>query len=246
MPSQRIVYGKHSVMDLLEGDGELKLEKLILFKGMHPTEQARIREVAEGRKVRVELQPESWFHQNCGAEARHQGVAALAPAYRYADLTDLLKACGPQALIIVLDQITDPRNLGAILRSAEALGAAGAVIPRDRACEVTPVVEKTSSGAASRLPVAQVANLSNALDDAKKQGFWCYGLSLETEDLLEMEKFSNKVCLVVGSEGKGLRPLVAKHCDKLLKIGMRGKTQSLNVSVAAALSLHKVAQDIFG
>jgi 23S rRNA (guanosine2251-2'-O)-methyltransferase len=94
--------------------------------------------------------------------------------------------------------------------------------------------------------VAQVVNLNQALDEVKAAGFWCYGLSLEATESIEQEKFSNKVCLVIGSEAKGLRPLVAKHCDKLLKIRMRGKTQSLNASVAAAIALHKVSIDIYG
>jgi 23S rRNA (guanosine2251-2'-O)-methyltransferase len=221
------------------------LDKVVIHKGMQKADMEKAQALAAAAKVPVELQAEIWFHKHCEG-GKHQGLAAWAPLFAYTDLADMLRACKGPSLLVALDQIHDPRNLGAILRSAEALGAQGAFLPKDRACEVTPTVEKTSSGAASRLAVAQVVNLNQALDDVKAAGFWCYGLSLDATEAIESEKFSNKVCLVIGSEAKGLRPLVAQHCDKLLKIGMRGKTQSLNASVAAAIAMYKVSLDIYG
>jgi 23S rRNA (guanosine2251-2'-O)-methyltransferase len=238
----RLVYGKHAVLELLES-GEVKLEKVVVLKNLHAADLQKVEGLAKQRQVKLERESDSWFRTHC-KEGRHQGMAALAPAYKYAHLTDLLRAAPAASLLVVLDQVEDPRNLGAILRSCDALGASGVVIPRERACEVTPTVEKAASGAAARVPVAQVVNLNQALEEIKKAGFWCFGLSLDAKDLIESEAFSGKVCLVLGSEGRGLRPLVARNCDKLLKIRMRGQTESLNVSVAAGIVLHLAAEKV--
>jgi 23S rRNA (guanosine2251-2'-O)-methyltransferase len=240
----RLIYGKHPVLEILEA-GMPKLQKIYLAKGLEKKDSDRISAMALEAKTPVEWVPRSWHDQQAKG-GRHQGVAALAPDFVYAHLTELLRKAPARAVLVVLDQVEDPHNLGAILRSAEASGALGAVIPKDHAAQVTPLVEKAAAGAGASLPVASVINLSQALEEIKQSGFWVYGLSGEAADLVDDEKFSEKACLVLGREGKGLRPLVAKNCDKLLRLKMRGKISSYNVSVAAGISLYQVTRQVFG
>jgi 23S rRNA (guanosine2251-2'-O)-methyltransferase len=145
------------------------------------------------------------------------------------------------ALVLVLDEIQDPRNLGAICRVAESAGAAGVVIPERRSAEVTPVVCKTSAGAVEHLPVARVRNIADWLAEAKQAGAWVYGASAEGVPY-EQPDYRGKVVLVLGSEGRGLRPRVADACDELVALPMRGRIESLNVSAAAAALVYGVLQ----
>jgi 23S rRNA (guanosine2251-2'-O)-methyltransferase len=169
----------------------------------------------------------------------HQGVCAEVDAYPYADAGSLLDA--DDALVIALDEVTDPRNLGAIVRVAEAAGAAGVVIPERRSAEVTPVVAKASAGAVEHLPVAHVPNLANWLAEAKENGAWVYGASADGVPY-ERPDYSGKVVLVLGSEGRGLRPRVASMCDELVALPLRGRVDSLNVSAAAAALIYGILQ----
>jgi 23S rRNA (guanosine2251-2'-O)-methyltransferase len=163
----------------------------------------------------------------------HQGVAALVPPYRYADEDELLRG----DLVVALDQVSDPRNLGAVVRSALAAGAAGVVVPRHRAAAVTPAAVKASAGATEHLPIAQVANLVAFLKRCKGAGSWVYGAAGEAPQWYTTLDFRSRVVLVFGSEGRGLRRLVAESCDALAALPMAGPVESLNVSVAAALFL---------
>jgi 23S rRNA (guanosine2251-2'-O)-methyltransferase len=165
----------------------------------------------------------------------HQGIVAEVDPYPYADADRLLEA--DDALIVALDQIQDPHNLGAVCRSAEAAGAAGLVIPDRRAAAVTPAVAKASAGAVEHLPIACVRNLADWLGHAKQAGAWVYGAEANAEAPYSQTDLSGKVVLVLGSEGKGLRPRVASVCDKLISIPVRGRVASLNVAAAAAAVL---------
>ncbi len=176
--------------------------------------------------------------RRCGSDG-HQGICAEVSEYRYADAEDLLGA--ERALIIALDQVQDPQNLGAICRSAECAGAAGVVLPERRTAEVTPAVCKASAGAVEHLPLAQVRNLSDFLSDAKARGFWCYGADGDAKlDYREVD-FSGPVVLVMGSEGRGLRPRVAAACDALVALPLRGRIESLSVGAAAAVLMYAAA-----
>lgn len=163
----------------------------------------------------------------------HQGAAALVEAPRYAALDEL--AAGE--LLVVLDEISDPRNLGAVLRSAAAAGASGVIIPRHRAAELTPAAVKASAGLSEHLPTAQVTNIVNALDELKRRDFWVYGAAGGAKAGLWDLDLGGRCVLVFGAEGRGLRPLVARHCDVVAQIPMAAPVESLNVSVAAALFL---------
>jgi 23S rRNA (guanosine2251-2'-O)-methyltransferase len=174
----------------------------------------------------------------CGSEA-HQGVCAELPAFRYAPEADLLAV--PDPLLVALDEVQDPQNLGAIARSAEVAGATGLVILERRSAEVTPAVWKASAGAVAHLPVARVRNLADFLAAAKTAGCWCYGAAAGARARYDQVDLAGGVVLVLGGEGKGLRPRVAKACDELISIPVRGRIDSLNVSAAAAVLLYAAA-----
>jgi 23S rRNA (guanosine2251-2'-O)-methyltransferase len=169
----------------------------------------------------------------------HQGVAADAGDYPYADAASLLK--DENALVVVLDEVQDPHNLGAVARVAETAGAAGLVIPERRAAQVTPAVAKASAGAIEHLPIARVRNIADYLAQARNAGAWIYGAEAGGIPYTEPD-YSGRKVLVLGSEGKGLRPRVASACDQLIALPVRGKVGSLNVSTAAAALVYGILQ----
>ena len=174
-----------------------------------------------------------------GSDA-HQGICAEVAAFRYAAAEDLLNRDDP--LIIALDQVQDPQNLGAICRSAECAGAAGVVILERRSAEVTSAVCKASAGAVEHLPVARVRNLADFLAQAKAAGAWCYGADRDGTVEYDRVDYGGAVVLVLGSEGRGLRPRVAATCDALVAIPISGRIDSLSVSAAAAVMLYAAAR----
>ncbi len=173
---------------------------------------------------------------------KHQGVVADVAPVAYETLDDVLARCEgrPDALVMLLDQVEDPRNLGAILRTAEACGAHGVIIPKRRAAPMTSLVAKVSAGACFHLPPARVENLAQAMKTLQQAGFWLVGLDGEADIPLSRVKMVGPTVLVMGGEGKGLRPLVKRNCDVVARIPLSGQTPSLNVSVAAAMSLYEV------
>ncbi|MBM3147427.1 MAG: 23S rRNA (guanosine(2251)-2'-O)-methyltransferase RlmB [Actinobacteria bacterium] len=166
----------------------------------------------------------------------HQGLVAEVGPYRYADIDEVLAG----DLVVALDEVTDPRNLGAVARTALACGAAGIVVTRHRSAPVSGAAVKASAGATEHLPIAQVTNLRRALQQAQQRGFWVYGASgAASQSYLDVD-LPERVVLVLGSEGRGLRRLTAESCDELLALPMAGPVSSLNVSVAAAVLLYDV------
>jgi 23S rRNA (guanosine2251-2'-O)-methyltransferase len=175
----------------------------------------------------------------CGSDA-HQGVCAEVDPYPYADAADLLGR--PDPVLVALDEVTDPQNLGAVCRTAEAAGAAGVILPERRSAEVTAAVCKASAGAVEHLPVARVRNLADFLADAKAAGAWCYGAAAGARTPYTAPDYSGGVVIVLGSEGRGLRPRVAAACDDLVSVPVRGRIDSLNVSATAAVLLYTILQ----
>ena len=169
----------------------------------------------------------------------HQGICAEVSEFVYADPDMLLGVSG--ALLVALDQVQDPQNLGAICRTAECGGATGVVIPERRAAAVTPAVCKASAGAVEHLPVARVRNLADFLAGAKRTGMWCYGADADGGLAYDQVDFTGSIVLVLGSEGRGLRPRVASACDALVAIPLRGRIESLGVSAAAAVLVYEAA-----
>jgi 23S rRNA (guanosine2251-2'-O)-methyltransferase len=178
--------------------------------------------------------PAEELERLCGSPD-HQGVVAEVDPYPYADPSSLLAP--DDALVVVLDQVQDPHNLGAVCRAAEVAGAAGVVIPERRAASVTAAVCKASAGAVEHLPVARVRNIADWLGEAKEAGAWAYGAAAEADRPYTDVEWSGRAALVLGSEGSGLRPRVAQSCDELISIPVAGRVRSLNASVAAAVIL---------
>jgi len=177
--------------------------------------------------------------------ARHQGIVAEfqpPPAPREGDLPELLESAGRDALVLVLDQVQDPHNLGACLRSAAAAGVQAVLVPRDRAASLTPAARKAAAGAAERVPLIEVANLARALEQLQRLGVWCVGLAGEAETTIHQTNLTGPLALVMGGEHQGLRQLTRKRCDSLARIPMPGGFESLNVSVAAGIALFEAVR----
>jgi 23S rRNA (guanosine2251-2'-O)-methyltransferase len=224
-----IVYGRNAVREALRGPRDVSAVWATERAAREPwlvEAGARIVDAAE-------------IEARCGSPG-HQGVCAEASPYVYAEPAALLT--GPEPLVVALDEVTDPQNLGAVCRSAEAAGASGVAVPRHRSAEVTAAVCKASAGAVEHLAVARVRNLADFLGDAKRAGCWCYGADAAASVPYDSPDFSGGVVVVLGSEGRGLRPRVASACDELLAIPVRGRVGSLNVSAAAAVLLYEILQ----
>jgi 23S rRNA (guanosine2251-2'-O)-methyltransferase len=218
-----IVYGRNPVREALRGRREV----------------ARVWATAEVEGTSAEIVSEAELESLCGSP-EHQGVCAEVSDYPYADAGELLASDG--ALVICLDEVQDPRNLGAVCRVAECAGAAGVVIPSRRAAEVTPAVCKASAGAVEHLPVARVRNVADWLGEAKSAGAWVYGAAADARVRWDEPDYRGRVVLVLGSEGKGLRPRVAGACDELIALPVRGRVGSLNVASAASALVYGILQ----
>jgi 23S rRNA (guanosine2251-2'-O)-methyltransferase len=220
----------------------------VVIYGINPVREALAAKRRPVRRIWA-IRPDEWpnaEHADAGQIASragsedHQGVCAEVGAYPYASSRDLLDR--EDALVVALDQVQDPRNLGAVARVAECAGATGMVIPERRSAEVTPAACKTAAGAVEHLPIAQVRNLADFLDEAKKAGAWVYGGDAGAPASYDEPDYTGRVVLVLGSEGKGLRPRVAEHCDQLISLPILGRVSSLNVSTAAAAILYGILQ----
>ncbi len=223
-----LVYGRHAVREALRGRREV-LE-------LWATERA-IKAEDWLAEAKPKLKADRELAER--ADSRdHQGVLALVEPYRYADAYELAAAERP--LLAVLDRVTDPHNLGAVCRSAEGAGATGVVVPAHGSAVVTPTVARASAGAVEHLPVAVVTNLARYLEEVKGADLWVFGAAAEdSAPSMWSTDLSGGVALVLGAEGKGLRPLVRRTCDALVSIPLAGRIESLNVSVAAALLLYE-------
>ena len=228
-----ILYGRNPVREALRGRRKHAVGEVWATAGV-----AREPWLEE---VRVRSASAEEVQQRCGATA-HQGICAEAGGYPYASAEELL--AGEDPLVVALDQVQDPQNLGSICRTAECAGAAGVVIPERRAAEVTPAVCKASAGAVEHLKVARVRNIADFLADARGAGCWCYGASAEATVLYDAPDYGGGgVVLVLGSEGHGLRPRVASACDQLIALPVLGAVESLGVSAAAAAVLYEILQN---
>ncbi len=241
-----LLYGLHPVLEALRAK-DCGLHRIYLEQGCRGRAVEEILELARARQVPVAFEPREGLDRRAGT-ARHQGAVGIAAAKSYASLDDLLESVrGLDApLLLVLDGIEDPHNLGAILRSAEAAGAQGVILPTRRAVGLTAAVAKVSAGAVEHLPVARVVNLSQAIERLKEARFWIYGLDAKGSRSYTEVDYLGPVALVVGGEGRGLRPLVAGRCDGSVRIPMRGKVESLNVSVATAIVLFEILRQRAG
>ena len=236
--SESWIVGINPVEGALSNDAE-RVREVLVENGQR---NARVLELAERAKkmdIPVRHRPRDELDRLSG-EARHQGVVAryeAAPAAHENDLAGLLERDGSDTLVLVLDGVTDPHNLGACLRSAAAAKATAVIVPKDRAVGLTPVVRRASAGGADRVPLIAVTNLARTLRELKDAGVWITGLAGDTDTTIYGVDFKGPVALVLGSEGEGIRRLTRELCDFVAKIPMPGSMESLNVSVATGVAL---------
>jgi 23S rRNA (guanosine2251-2'-O)-methyltransferase len=233
----RFVYGVNPVLEALRAHPQDVLRVLVEHKRSQGAQ--RVAQAASALGVRVEEAGDLDRRARGGV---HQGVGAELAEFEYLELSELLQRSPAPAFVLVLDGVTDPQNLGALVRSAHALGAHGVVLPKDRAASVTPTVTKAAAGALEHCPIARVTNLSRAVDDLKEAGLWTVALAAEGDKELSEVDLTTPIALVLGSEGAGVRPLVRKTCDHVARIPMAGKVASLNVAAAGAVALYEVAR----
>jgi len=213
------------------------LDRVLIARGAGGPRLQEIIDLARERSVSVRFEPREALDRASNGAA-HQGVVAFGAAQRYADLDDVLSGAEAQTqLLVLLDGVEDPHNLGAIVRTAHAAGASAILIPDRRAAGLTEVVAKAAAGALEHLPVVRVGNVSQTLERLKKRGFWIYGLDQRGSQLYSETDYAKPTVLVLGGEGQGVHELVKKHCDVLVRIPMAGAISSLNVSVAAGIVL---------
>ena len=238
--SGSLVYGLHAVRAVLERRPRDVL-RLTVAAARDDTRIRELRDFAAAQGVKVAAANPAALDAETGG-AVHQGVVAeVRPSVPLDEnsLLDLLTRTGSPALVLVLDGVSDPHNLGACLRTADAAGATAVVAPRDRAASLTPVVRKVAAGAAETVPFAQVTNLARALRDMKQAGLWIGGTAGDGEKSIYEADLSGPLALVMGSEGRGLRRLTRENCDFTLRMPMQGAVASLNVSVAAGIALYE-------
>lgn len=243
-PQGAWIYGTHSVLAAL-ANPERDCYRLMLTQEAAAALAERIAVIRARRKglPQSEIVPRETLTSRLGADAVHQGIALLAGPPPERDIGDICRAAGmrEKAAVVVLDQVEDPRNAGAILRSAAAFGALAVVVTDRHAPQMTAVLAKAASGALESMPLVRVTNLVRALDELKGAGFWAVGFDAEAEKTLDQAEMAPKTALVLGAEGKGLRRLTRESCDLLLRIPMAQAGASLNVSNAAAVALYAFA-----
>lgn len=231
-----LIFGVLPVLEALRANSR-RIDRIVIAEGTRENRLAEIIEHARSGGVLVTNVPRDQLTKITGPEANHQGVIAFAAAAAYVDLDEILNASDKERLILVLDGVEDPQNLGAILRVAECAGADGVIIPERRAVGLTETVAKASAGAIEYVKVAKVPNLNRLIEDLKNRNIWVVGTSGDAEMNYADWDWNRPTALVLGREGKGLHRLVAENCDVLVKIPMYGKIESLNVSAAASVIL---------
>lgn len=238
-----LIYGRHTVLAALENQRQLNRVWILPQLRYDPRFHSLLVQAKANGTVIDEVEPRRISQITEGGN--HQGIAAQVAPYPYMDLADLIekaKSTAEQPIILVCEGIADPQNLGSIIRTAEAMGAQGLVMPQRRAVGITSTVMKVAAGALETFPVARVVNLSRALEDLKAAGFWIYGTTATAGKLLHTVELTGSIALVIGSEGEGLSLLTQRCCDALISIPLQGKTPSLNASVAAAMTLYEACR----
>ena len=235
------IVGRNSVLELLRS-GNRAIEQILIAQGKVDPRIQQVISIAKKKGIRCDFAPRSELDR-IEANVPHQGIIAFVGPKIYTDVKTLIKGVQDSdhpALLIMLDGIQDPRNLGAIIRTADAVNADGIIIPKHKAAGVTTAADKTSAGSSEYIPIAQVTNLAQTIDILKAAGIWVIGTDGEGPMRYTQVDFNMPICLVLGSEGEGLRRLVKEKCDLLVHLPMYGHVPSLNVSVAAGVLLYEV------
>lgn len=240
--SEEIICGVNPVKEALRGTR--KIFELFVADGTADQRVAKLTELATEKNIPTRRRSKVDITRLAGTD-HHQGVALRIESFSYTALEDILTASrdqGGPAMLIILDGIQDPHNLGALIRSAASAGAHGVIIPRDRATGVTATAEKVAAGAAETIPIAQVTNIAVTLEQLKTAGFWIYGADEKSSQSLYKQKLTGDIALVIGGEGEGIRPLVRKKCDVVFSIPLAGGVGSLNASVAGGIAMFEAVR----
>ena len=237
-----VIEGRNAVIEALRAG--VTIDKIFLLKGETDATLGHIASTAREKGI-VVVDADRRKLDNMSRTHAHQGVIALASVREYCSVEDILQSAadkGEAPLLVVCDEISDPHNLGAIIRTAECAGAHGIVIPKRRSAGLTAIVAKTSAGAVAHMPVARVPNIAALLKDLKKQGVWVFGTAAGGNTTLYNADLKGPAAIVIGSEGDGMTRLVAENCDFLVSIPMKGRINSLNASAAAAILLYEAVR----
>jgi 23S rRNA (guanosine2251-2'-O)-methyltransferase len=233
------IIGKNPVVEALKSERDIN--KIWIAEGSQHGAMQQIIQLAKQKGVLVQFVPKKKIDQM--AEGNHQGVIAQVAAYRYYDIDELFERANKkneQPFFLILDELEDPHNLGSIMRTADAVGAHGIIIPKRRSVGLTATVAKASTGAIEYIPVARVTNLARTIDELKERGIWIVGTDAKASDDYRSLDGTLPLALVIGSEGKGIGRLILEKCDFLVRLPMKGKVTSLNASVAAGLLMYEV------
>lgn len=230
-----LVYGKNVAKEMLES--KKFINSITLQEGFS---DKTIISLIEKRKIKVKYMNKKEF--GAFAKYNHQGIILDVEDFKYANLDDFIKE--DNSLVVILDHLEDPHNLGAIIRTSEAAGVSGIIIPKDRGVGVNSTVIKTSTGAINNIPVAMVVNLSRTIEYLKKEGFWIVGTDMDGEYDYRDINYDGKIAIVIGNEGKGISDIVKKSCDFIVRIPMYGKVNSLNASVSAGILIYEAKRNI--
>ena len=240
--NQEIIFGRNSVMEAIKAG--TPINRLLYTGGESAGSLRTILAMAKEKGILTASQDRKKLDELCG-NRNHQGIMAYIAAASYVEPEDILQIAkdkGEPPFVVILDEIQDPHNLGAILRTADAVGAHGVIIPEHRAAALTGTVAKTSAGAAHHVPVARVTNIPNTIDYLKEQGLWIAGTDLSGTTPFYKADFKGPIGLVIGSEGHGMGKLTCKKCDFVVTIPMCGQVESLNASVAAAILMYEATK----
>ncbi len=239
----RVIWGINPLLEVLKNQPEL-IEEIVLEKKSLSGKKFQILEKAKALGIPVKIWSKgAFFPPKVPHDAHTQGVVAYLRTFEYAELEDIValwETRGEDPLVIALDEVTDPQNVGSILRVADSAGVHGLIIPKHRACEITGTVIKVSAGSAFHLPIVRVTNLKEAISYFKERGLWVLGLTHKTETTLYDLDLKIPLLLIAGNEGKGIRPSILERCDFQAHLPMRGKVESLNVSQAVSIALYEI------
>jgi 23S rRNA (guanosine2251-2'-O)-methyltransferase len=242
-PSANIIAGRNPVIEALRS-GTTIIEKVVILSGVKGGVIEKIKQMAKRNRVPcVEVGKQKF--RELVSDTTTQGVVAVVGTKAYVEIDDILtvaKERNEAPFVLILDEIEDPQNLGALIRTAECAGVHGAVIPKHHAASVNQTVAKTSAGASEHLPVAKVVNIANTLEELKEKGLWIVGTDASAEKNYTAVDYTMPIAIVIGNEGKGIRQLVKEKCDFIVKIPLYGRVESLNASVAGALLMYEAVK----
>ena len=233
------VEGRNAVYELLKTDKEI--DKIMIDRELKDESSKRLLNTVKSHKVKVQFVDRRLLNKESESK-RHQGFIAIVSDYKYFEVSDILEETkGKDGFILVLSEITDPHNLGSIIRVAECAGVDGVIIGRDRSAQVSDTVMRVSEGALNHVKVARVTNINNAIDELKKNGFWIYAAETGGNDIYKTD-FKGNICLVIGGEDTGVKRLTKEKCDAIVSIPMFGKVNSLNASVACGVAVYEAVR----